>query len=171
MGVLAVKVDEFRPRFTKRAYRNRPPINVGPGTPGPRNDTSQNLLLLAKYETPVNSSFLSTGPNKNRIGFAPKEQLDRLDEESLSGAGLTRKRRQTRPEDNRGIADHAEVCYNKFMEHDGSASPSVEASLWISTRRLVARRSLRQIVRDLVFQVRAVRTSTSECRGSLEDQT
>ena len=120
MGVLAVEIDEVTSHLLEGLDRSHPIVDVGPRSPVGRDHGScEDDLLFAAVEVGPRSQRHSArpGPHDGRVGARAEQQLERLDDEGLSGPGLARDDRQTVTENQIDILDHPEVPDAQLPDH------------------------------------------------------
>ena len=127
MRVLAVEVDEATRPFRQNPHRHRPPINVGPSTARPGHHPAEDNLDVTDDEPSVNASLVSSRAHEGGVGTCAEEQLDGLDDEGLSRAGLPGDHRHAVTKNDGCVMDNTEVGDDELSEHDDPGRPSGRA--------------------------------------------
>ena len=81
----------------ERGDGGRPTVDVGPRPPVGRDHPGEHVSITVGGDEPaVDPGLVGAVADHRRVGPATDEQLDRLDQHRLAGAGLAGQRRQTR---------------------------------------------------------------------------
>jgi hypothetical protein len=147
VGVLAVEVDQLRACRRQLAGRRQPPVDVGAAPPRARDRPRQHHLvplgvavvtgLGVPDEAALDPRLVGAGTHQDRIGPAPDEQLDRVDDHRLAGPGLAGDRGHPRAEQQAQLCDHPQVADSKLDEHRWSL-PVAQTELGLEDAEEVA---------------------------------
>ena len=114
------------------ADRRRPPVDVGPRPPVGRDHPGQHELVVADDEAPVDPRLARAGAHDRGVGAAADEQLERLDEHRLAGAGLAGDARSCpgpRARSRRSMTPRFSMCSSVSIAQR-SARPNLALRIW-----------------------------------------
>ena len=119
MRVLAVEVHETGAHLGELADGCEPPVDVGTAAPVQRHYARQDDLAAGAgvHESTLDARLGRAVADERRVGATSDEELDRLDEQGLAGAGLARDRHQSRPEPELCSLDQQQVLHSELGEH------------------------------------------------------
>jgi hypothetical protein len=112
-----VQIDQRRRPLRQRSRRRQPTVDVRTGSPFPGHDPAEDDLLVTRQEPPLDRRLRRTRPHERRIGAPAEQQLDRLHDERLAGAGLAGDGRHARPDHDVEVGDHPQVAHGQLDQH------------------------------------------------------
>jgi hypothetical protein len=113
MIVLTAKVNSSAGKFPQHGHAGRFPIDLRLASSAGENFSGH----FFSREAAGDGQSLRTGPNQVRIGPRSQQQLKRIDQQRLAGAGLAREHGEPGPKRNLGSFDDREVFNGEFGQH------------------------------------------------------
>ncbi len=139
VGVLAVEVDQVDTARRQLAGGGEATVDVRTAPAVARNHPREHGLGAASIqEAAFDPRFGSAVAHECRVGTTADEQLDRLDQQRLAGAGLAGDGGQAGAEHQVEIGDDPEIDDVELHEHGGayrSARPNLAFRIWWKSRR------------------------------------
>ena len=138
MRMLTVEIDDVGCHLGERRNRGEPTIEVRPRSAGRGDDPGEDAFVsVSGDETPVDSGLVGSVADARAVGTPTDEQLDRLDQHRLAGAGLAGHGRQPDPERQLDTIDHTQILDVQFGQHatitvsaQRSARPNLAFRIW-----------------------------------------
>ena len=125
--MLTMQIHESGADGRELGDRRQSAVDVRSAPAVARNNSGQHDLVPAcVFETPFDACLHGTSTHEHRVGAPAEEQLDRLDKQRLTGAGLAGDRGETRTDENSQVVDDPEIGDVELVQHrQRSASPNL----------------------------------------------
>ncbi len=121
--VLRVELDQRSSRGGQLPDRRQAAIDIRAAAPiGGQHPREDPLRPVGRLEATLDTRLARALSHQRRVGPAPEEQIERLDEQRLPRAGLSGDRGQTGPEQQREVVHDPEVGDVQLVQHRGHRS-------------------------------------------------